>query len=285
MAVRCPECGQTVSEASGSCPRCGTVLPVPLRLNWLARLFWACPVCRQEAPLVSQQPLFGEASLVCRTCQASWRFDPATASLTLLDARTRQPRETRPLVDWLALLPPPFTGRALPAPGLLLAPGERCLVRVERARMLTPRQATYHARILGRIEILPGIFERVARDPYGPSPAQLATVAAGTFFATDRRAVFMGNRKQVEVPYKTLNAIEVDEGFLIVHRAARTDTFGFERERAVRIHAALLAIQAGAGALPPVARQPAATEPGEVAGAPDSVAPANLAPTPRGVDA
>lgn len=285
MTVCCPDCGRTISEAVDSCPRCGAVLPVPLRLNWLARLFWACPVCRNEAPLVGQQPFFGEASLVCRACHATWRFDPATAALILLDARTRQPRETRALADWLALLPPPFTGRALPAPGLLLAPGERCLVRVEPVRMLTPRQATYHARVLGRIEILPGVFERVTRDPYGPSPAMLATVARGVFFVTDRRAVFMGNRKQVEIPYKTLTAIEVDEGFLIVHRAARTDTFGFERERAVRIHAALLAIQAGAPAPPPAIRQPAATDPGDVAGASDPVAPTNLAPTPRGVDA
>src|SRR3712207_9057639 len=62
MSVRCPVCARVVPEATGYCPRCGASLNVPLRLRWVAELFWACPECQRDAPLVAQQ--IGRAS--CR---------------------------------------------------------------------------------------------------------------------------------------------------------------------------------------------------------------------------
>ena len=114
MSVRCPVCARVVPEATGYCSRCGASLNVPLRLGWAARLFWACPECRHDAPLVAQQPLFGGARLGCRTCGAAWRFDPQARTLARLDPTTREPGPARPLEEWLALLPPPFSGRADP---------------------------------------------------------------------------------------------------------------------------------------------------------------------------
>ncbi|MGN6672255.1 MAG: hypothetical protein ACTHMA_03070, partial [Thermomicrobiales bacterium] len=57
--------------------------------------------------------------------------------------------------------------------------------------------------------------------------------------------VFLGNRKHVEVPLSRLDGVEVDEGFLLIHRAARTDSFGFATENAARVREAILAIKAG----------------------------------------
>lgn len=244
MPVRCPSCARVVPEETGYCSRCGSSLIVPLRLNWLARLFWSCPSCGSETSLTVNQPFFGEATLGCGACNALWRLDAEARALTQVNRDTKRPMETRPVDDWLALLTPPLSWRSLPAPRLLLAPGETCLVRVERARMLTPRQSVQRRQPIGRVEVAPGIYERVANDPLGPSPQQLSTLARGPFFVTDRRVVFMGDRKHVEAPLQRLDGIEVDEGFLLIHRPARTDTFGFSDENAVKVRAAILIIRA-----------------------------------------
>lgn len=248
MMVRCPECARMVPEDTGYCPRCGAALVTPLRLSWLAHLFWACPICGHEEALVHRQPFIGEPRLACRACGTSWRFDADARTLTAHDPSRQPVGGPRPVEELLALLPPPLSGRPLAAPGLLLLPGERCLVRADGARMLAPRQSVQHARPIGRVALLPGIYERVAHDPLGPRPAALGVVARGPFFVTDRRAVFMGNRRQVEIALARLADVEVDEGYLLLHRAARTDTFGFARESAVRIRAAVLAIRAEATA-------------------------------------
>lgn len=241
MAVRCPSCARMVSDETGYCPRCGASLVVPLRLSWLARLFWACPVCGSETPLTVQQPFFGTPSLACRVCGAAWHVAGEERLMTRIDevGETASPVEA-----WLALLPPPLTWRPLPAHRLLLLPGERCLVSVERARMLAPRQSVQGQQPFGRVEIYPGVYERVAVDPLGPNPQILSTLARGPFFVTDRRVVFMGDRKHIETPLARINDVEVDEGFLLMHRPARTDTFGFANESAVRVRAALLEVRA-----------------------------------------
>lgn len=244
MTTQCPACTGPVPDATELCPRCDATRDVPLRLSWLARLFWACPACRAEASLVGQQPFFGQASLVCRACGVSWRLEDHGRALTQLDPVTRQPREVRPLADWLASLPPPYSGRPMPARGLLLLPGEQCFARIELARMLTPRQATRQAQVAGRLTVLPGIYERTGRDPLGPPPSALALVAAGPLFITDRRVVFMGDRKQLDLPLNRLMAVEVDEGYLLLHRPIRTDTFSFARESAARVRTIILLIQA-----------------------------------------
>lgn len=242
MAVRCPTCARVVVPDSGLCPRCGASLVVPLRLPWLGRLFWACPACGVEAPLVIHHPLFGTASIGCRVCGTTWVLAQESGALARLDPATKVPGPPESIETLLATLPPAFNGRPLPAPRLQLFPGETCLAQVARARMLTPRQGLGHQQPGGRVAILPGIYERVAVDPYGPNPAALAVVAHGPFLATDRRLVFLGDRKHVEVPFPRLEGVEVDEGFLLIHRAARTDTFGFEGESAVKMRAAILAI-------------------------------------------
>jgi hypothetical protein len=244
MSVRCPVCMRVVPEATGYCPRCGASLNVPLRLRWVARLFWACPECQRDAPLVAQQPLFGGARLGCRACGAAWQLDPQARTLARLDPQTRQFGPARPLEEWLALLPPPFSGLTHPAPGLLLLPTERCHLRIDRARMLAPRQSVQHAQSMGRVSLLPGIYERVGRDPLGPRPGQLNTLARGPFIVTDRRIVFLGDRKHVESALNRLEGVEVDEGYLLLHRATRTDTFRFEDESTIRVRAAILALQA-----------------------------------------
>lgn len=245
MAIRCLSCAHLVSPETGRCPRCGVSLVVPLRLSWLARLLWACPACGAEVPLVLRQPFFGAASLGCRICGTAWVLEPEGQQLCTVDPATGRPAQSRPLADWLAQLPPPFTGRTLPAPHLLLAPGETCLVRVERARMLTPRQATSLQQPIGRVAIMPGIYERVAADPSGPNPLSLAVIARGPFSVTDRRVVFLGDRKHVEASLNRLGGVEVDEGFLIIHRPGRTDSFGFEGDSAARVRAAILLIARG----------------------------------------
>lgn len=246
MMVRCPSCARLVSEETGVCPRCGSSLDVPLRLSWLARLLWACPSCGVETPLAVQQPFFGAPGLVCRSCGAFWRVADEGRLLTRVEQGLKREALSLPLEEWLAMLPPPLSGHPLPATRLLLQPGERCLVQVARARLLAPRQSVQGQHPAGRVEIVPGVYERVAVDPLGPNPAILATLARGAFFATDRRLVFMGDRKQVEVPLARLNGVEVDEGFLLLHRPARTDTFGFADDSAVRVRAAILALQATA---------------------------------------
>ncbi len=244
MAVRCPSCARLVREEAGYCSRCGSSLAAPLRLSWLARLFWSCPNCGSETPLAVNQPFFGEATLGCAACGASWRLDPEARALTQLDRDTRRPVETGPLDAWLARLAAPLSWRPIPAPHLLLQPGETCLVRVERAAMLAPRQPAGSRQPAGRVEVAPGVYERIAADPLGPSPRMLATVARGPLLVTDRRLVFMGDRKHVEAPLPRLDAVEVDEGFLLIHRPARTDTFGLTDESAVKVRAAILAVRA-----------------------------------------
>jgi hypothetical protein len=242
MALRCPHCARVVSPDAGLCPRCGASLVMPLRLPWLVRLFWACPACGVEAPLVIHHPLFGTPSLGCRTCGTSWVLAREAGSIARLDPATRKVGPPELVEALLATLPPAFNGRPLPAPRLQLFPGEKCLLQSARARMLAPRQGPGHQQPAGRVAIVPRIYERVALDPYGPSPSALAIVAHGPFFVTDRRAVFLGDRKHVDAPLARLEGIEVDEGFLVLHRAARTDTFGFEGENAVKVCAAMLAI-------------------------------------------
>jgi hypothetical protein len=239
MDVRCPQCARLVSAETDSCPRCGASLTVPPRLSWLVRLFWACPACRGEEPLVLNQPLFGEPSLGCRVCRAVWLLNEATRELVQFDPVTKVVRDRHTIEEWLALLPPALTWRPIPAPQLLLFPGETCFMRLERARMLDPRPGVRERQPLGRVEILPGIFERVTPDPYGPSPTTLKIAARGPLFATDRRVVFFGDRKHVEIPLARLDGVEVDEGFLVLHRAARTDTFGFDGESAFRVRDAI----------------------------------------------
>ncbi|CAA9560557.1 MAG: hypothetical protein AVDCRST_MAG88-1471 [uncultured Thermomicrobiales bacterium] len=244
MAVRCPSCARMVPPETDICPRCGSSLFVPLRLGWLAQLFWACPGCQVETPLTVRHPLFGEACLECRACGSSWRFDPAARTLAHRDRRGGEATAPEPVANWVARLPSPLTWRALPAQRLLLLPRERCLVRVDGARLLAPRQSVQRQQPIGRVEIGPGVFERIAPDPLGPSPRRLPTQAHGPFFVTDRRIVFLGDRKHVEVPLPRLDAAEVDEGFLLLHRAARTDTFGFAGESAVKVRAAILTVAA-----------------------------------------
>jgi hypothetical protein len=196
------------------------------------------------------QPLFGAASMHCRVCQATWALGRDGQRLTRLDPTTKRPLSSQPLDNWLATLPAAFTWRQLPTPQLQLLPGESCYVRVDRTVLLAPRQSVQGQQPRGRVEILPGIFERIANDPLGPSPSALPVVARGPFFVTDRRAVFLGDRKHVEVPLPRLDEVEVDEGFLLLHRAARTDSFGFATENAARVRAAILAIKAGKRAEP-----------------------------------
>jgi hypothetical protein len=249
-AVRCPGCARLVPPEAGMCPRCGAALTVPLRLAWVARLFWACPACGAEAPLALHQPLFGGASMSCRACHATWTLRGAGQRLTQLDSTTKRPISSQPIENWLAALPAAFTWRQLPTPQLQLLPNEICYVRVDRTVLLAPRQSVQGQQARGRVEILPGIFERIANDPLGPSPSALAEVARGPFFVTDRRVVFLGNRKHVEVPLPRLDGVEVDEGFLLLHRAARTDSFGFATENAARVREAIMAIKAGKRAEP-----------------------------------
>jgi hypothetical protein len=250
MAVRCPGCARLVPPEAGICPRCGAALTVPLRLAWVARLFWACPACGAEALLTLHQPLFGGASMSCRVCNGAWVLGADGQQLTQIDPATKRPLTAQSVEYWLATLPAAFTWRQLLAPQLQLLPNEICYVRVDHTRLLTPRQSVQGQQPRGRVEILPGIFERIANDPLGPSPSALAVLARGPFFVTDRRAVFLGNRKHVEVPLPRLDGVEVDEGFLLIHRAARTDTFGFDIENAARVREAILAIKAGKRADP-----------------------------------
>ncbi len=245
MDVRCPQCARMVEAGAGTCVRCGATVTVPLRINWLARLFRACPACRTEEPLALNQPIFGEPSLGCRVCRATWFLDTAKRELVQVDPTTKQIEDRRPVEAWLQQLSPPLVWRALPTPQLLLFPGEICYLRIERTRMLEPRPGAGARQPIGRIEIFPGIFERVARDPYGPSPSALAVGARGLLLATDRRIVFFGDRKQVEIPLARLDGVEVDEGFLLLHRNARIDTFGFDGESAARVREALLQLKAG----------------------------------------
>ncbi|MDP9373647.1 MAG: hypothetical protein M3Q65_14580 [Chloroflexota bacterium] len=243
MPVRCPSCARVVPEETGTCSRCGASLVVPLRLSWVARLFWACPACGTESSLAVHQPFFGQPGIGCRACGAAWALDPTARMLAQIDGETPQTDEPRPIEEWLARLPAPLSWRPLPAPRLLIVPGETCLVRIEQTRMLAPRQSVRQRQPIGRVEIVPGVYERVATDPLGPSPQQLSTAARGPFFVTDRRIVFMGDRKHVEVPLARLDAVEVDEGYLLLHRAARTDTFGFSSESVVKVRAAILTVQ------------------------------------------
>jgi hypothetical protein len=245
MDVRCPQCARLVSAESANCPRCGASLTVPPRLNWLVRLFWTCPSCGSEEPLIMNQPLFGDPSLACRVCRAFWLLNDATRELVQFDPTTKVIRERHTIEEWLTKLPPALTWRPIPAPQLLLFPGETCFLRIERASMLDPRPSVRERQPLGRVEILPGIFERVATDPYGPSPSTLKIAARGPLFATDRRVVFFGDRKQVEIPFARLDGVEVDEGFLLLHRTARTDTFGFDGESASRVREAILLLMRG----------------------------------------
>lgn len=248
--MRCPQCARLVAAGTGTCSRCGAAVPVPLRLNWLARLFRACPACRVEEPLALNQPIFGEPSLGCRVCRATWLLDAEKRELVRLDPATKRVEERRPVEAWLQQLPPSLVWRPIPTPQLLLFPGETCYVRVERTRMLDPRPGAGGRQPLGRVEIFPGIFERVTNDPYGPSPSALAVGAHGPLFATDRRIVFFGDRKQVEIPLARLDVIEVDEGFLLLHRNARIDTFGFDSESAARVREALSLLKSGREAPP-----------------------------------
>jgi hypothetical protein len=243
MAVRCPNCARMVSPGTGVCPRCGAALVVPLRLPWLARLFWACPACGSETPLAVHQPFFGVPTISCRACGQAWTLDGDGRQLLPFDPTTKATGEPQPAEAILDALPPPLGWRPLPAPRLLLLPDETCLVQIGRARMLTPRPGAGGAQPIGRVAVVPGIYERVAVDPYGPNPASLAVAATGPFFVTDRRVVFLGDRKHVEVPLARLEGVEVDEGFLLLHRTARLDTFGFEGENAVKVRAAILAIR------------------------------------------
>lgn len=248
MSVRCPECARMVSPDTGVCPRCDSSLVVPLRLRWLTHLFWACPACGVEAPLVVQQPLFSVPTLTCRACRTTWTFDGAARTLAPIDPATRKAGPPDTIDALLAKLPPALVWRPLPAPRLMLFPGEICLIQVTRARMLDPRQGNGQGQPFGRVELVPGVYERVAVDPYGPNPASLRPIAHGPFFVTDRRAIFLGDRKHVELPFARLEGVEVDEGFLLLHRTARTDTFGFEGESATKIRTAILAIMARAEA-------------------------------------
>lgn len=191
------------------------------------------------------QPLFGEPSLGCRVCRAIWLLNDATHELVQFDPATKVVRERHTIEEWLTKLPPSLTWRPIPAPQLLLFPGETCFLRVERTRMLDPRPGVRERQPLGRVEMLPGIFERVAADPSGPSPSTLKIAARGPLFATDRRVVFFGDRKHVEIPLTRLDGVEVDEGFLVLHRAARTDTFGFDAESAFRVRDAIMMLMRG----------------------------------------
>ena len=250
MDLRCPQCARAVAAWTPLCTRCGAAITVPLRINWLARLFRACPSCRTEEPLVLNQPIFGEPSLGCRVCRATWLLDAAKRELVQIDPSTRQVEERRPVEAWLQQLPPSLVWRPLPTPQLLLFPGETCFLRVERTRMLDPRPRNRDREPIGRIEIFPGIFERVANDPYGPSPSALSIRARGTLLGTDRRIVFFGDRKQVEIVLSKVDGVEVDEGFLVLHRNARLDTFGFEGDSAARVREAILQLKAGREAAP-----------------------------------
>jgi hypothetical protein len=172
-------------------------------------------------------------------------LNDTTRELVQFDPATKVVRERHTIEEWLTKLPPPVTWRPIPAPQLLLFPGETCFMRVERTRMLDPRPSVRERQPLGRVEILPGIFERVASDPSGPSPSTLKIAARGPLFATDRRVVFFGDRKHVEIPLARLDGVEVDEGFLVLHRAARTDTFGFDAESAFRVRDAIIMLMRG----------------------------------------
>lgn len=240
MDVRCPQCARLVSPETGICPRCGESLTVPLRLNWVVRLFWGCPSCRAEVPLALHQPFFGEPSLACRICRATWLLNTETRELVQFDPAQKVVTARRTVEEWLEQQPPPIAWRSIPSPQLLLQPGETCYLRVDRARMLAPRPGVRERVPLGRVEILAGVHERLTVDPYGPSPSTLAVAARGPFLVTDRRVVFLGDKKHVEVPLSRLDGVEVDEGFLVVHRAARTDSFGFDNESAYRVRAGIL---------------------------------------------
>ncbi|MFN8541570.1 MAG: hypothetical protein U0232_29350 [Thermomicrobiales bacterium] len=174
-------------------------------------------------------------------------LNEATHELVQFDPVTKGDPRPPPSTSGWRSCPSALTWRPIPAPQLLLMPGETCFLRIERTRMLLdPRPGVRERRaVLGRVEILPGIFERVTPDAYGPSPSTLQKIAArGPLFATDRRVVFSATASMSRSCSPRLDGIEADEGFAL-HRAARTDTFGFDADSAFRVRDAIRLLMRG----------------------------------------
>lgn len=268
MAINCGTCAQTILEGATFCPHCGAVLALAWRIDWLPRLLWACPQCQGVRALQVRRPFFGQSSLVCRHCRGNWFLESASGTLTLQDPRTRRVIESAHVAVWVNRLPPRSLALSGVAPGLLLRPGETCLHAVTRARMHAPRQGAVLGRPAGRVELLPGVFERVTRDMRSPSPAELAVVDQGRLVVTDRRVVFIGRSKQVEAAISQLEDAEVDEGFLVLYRPRRTDTFDLGDTCAAHVLATIRAARNGGSAPATSAPEDASPPASPVSGSP-----------------
>jgi hypothetical protein len=246
MKVKCPNCGY--KGEGNFCRKCGSPLPKPSSTeeeSYLPEGHWTakCPVCK-SAPLklVSHKIFFGlgtSQNLECTHCGAVFRPDNGRYKLVSVNDKTNpvwRDYQNQSLTEqewkniasgglsfakqreldmgrWVVLLKEgqvnmQVLGDSSP---ILLGPGEKLQIVLSNIALWEPRSVRRSTGGYGgpSIRIMKGVYLRVGTfNARGESHEELRAIDQGIFTLTNKRIVFSGSTRTVDISLNKIISIE-----------------------------------------------------------------------------
>ena len=169
------------------------------------QVIWRCPLCNTEDSLrlESEGLVFKKHWVVCTSCNAKWEDASKNGGMTLV----RGPAEHLGfkdldawynMVDWKIQL----------APIMVSIP---VLLKKDEAVLKLGRAEHYKSRTRRDVD-------------------QIVNDDIGEFILTNKRLIFNGNKKPLNMDFKKIIAVDVENGFLEVGYGQKTHLFRFPSE-------------------------------------------------------
>lgn len=203
-------------------------------------MFWRCPICQGEETLsVGAEGIFPRRQhIVCDKCGAKWT-KPSESGMTLVEGSTEhQGRKT--LDEWATFASghSKIEGLGASKVPILLNKNEK-VIKIGWAELVEEKTFTESNRpFFGGVSIPVGKGVRVHTGRLFGGRAKTITqdaiVDEGDFILTDKRLVFNGGKKTINMNLTKIIGIGVESGFLMVGYGQRTRTFQFPSESVLK---------------------------------------------------
>lgn len=271
MKIKCPKCGFV--DEGNFCSHCGTALPRPAAssdvlvpdLPWTAK----CPVCKSgKLEFVAEKKLFGlktAENLTCGNCGAVFTPDGDKYKLTVVKDKTNAVwqdygnqsltehewktiasgglsdarQHEADMVQWMAALKDGAVSI-----NMIYDNSPVLLKRKEELQVVLPNMALWEPRSVRRsvggyggpsFRIAKGVYWRLgAFGAQSESHEELRTIDQGRFTLTNKRLIFSGAKRTVDINLNKIISIEPYSDGIAVRTSGRQKTqyfVGIDPER------------------------------------------------------
>jgi len=209
---------------------------LPFEVSAIPQVLWKCPICNIEEGLKvkTEGLVFKKHWIVCESCGAKWADPSKNDGMTLIQGPAehlgfRDLNGWYNLANWQIQLAP--IGVSVP---IIIKKGEAVLKlgRADHFKSKTRRVRSTGSYSGVSFKVAKGV--RFSTGGYSSGPAQSVEETVkddeGEFILTNRRLIFNGNRKPVNMDLKKIIAIDVENGYMEVGYGQKTHLFRFPSE-------------------------------------------------------